>query len=597
MRIHIATILSIAVLLTGFWPMNAPAYADDLYAGSRSELINSIADAIRQRAEIFSIHYKGNQDLSNDNVLTPITAFDGSERNTMIQSVYGLETIEGRLRYVTGNDIRFNFHATYAYNRDEMARLDADLQNWIDNNLSTDMYDAVKSAVITKYLSERLEYVLDASRNNAYDGYYSLATACSGYAELSWNLFQKAGLPVKLIAGYTPDGLTDTEFMKMRITSADLLALSGQDAIQQMQTLHVWNMVQIEGKWYQLDTTWLDGDRHGQPEDGTFHPQFFLGSDGDFARNHAWIQGEYPVASANWWDEDSGELKNFLKAYLNTRIYDYPAITSLEQLNTFAEDAYRSGRGSQVFRITQKVQPYDVFPILRSAASKVAHSRSDYRVAPGYPRDGYLLTLEFEGREADAVERMPDTISTLNADRGDRISPVQLMKNPEKSNHPPVKWISLSPEMLVVDGENFIAVKEGRGYIGGYTRDEAVIIPVSIEIPKLKVLLNGTVLTLNPNPVILNGRTMVPLRGIFEAMGADVTYDPADRTITGTRDSQTLFLTLGSNKALVNGREILLDVPPQLINDRSFVPARLIGESFGATVEWDGFGNRVLITE
>ncbi len=597
MRKHIATILGITVLLTGFWPMYAPAYADDFNAGSRSELINSITDAIRQRTEIFSIHYKGNRDLSNDNVLTPITEFDGSERNTMIQSVYGLETIEGRLRYVTGNDIRFNFYATYAFNRQEMTRLDADLQNWLDNNLSMDMYDAVKSAVITKYLSERLQYVLDAGRNNAYDGYYSLATACSGYAELSWHLFQKAGLPVKLIAGYTPDGMTDTEFMRMRITSADLLALAGQDTIQQMQTLHVWNMVQIEGKWYQLDTTWLDGDRHGQPEDGTFHPQFFLGSDGDFTRSHARIKGEYPVASGNWWDEESGELKNFLKAYLNARIYDYPAVTSLDQLNTFAEDAYRSGRGSQVFRITQKVQPYDVFPILGSVGSKVAHSRSDYRVAPAHPEDSYLLTLEFEGRKADAAEMMPDTRSSFNADRGDRISPVQLLKNPEKSNHPPVNWISLSPEMLVVDGENFVAMKEGRGYIGGYTRDEAVIIPVTIEIPNLEVLLDGTVLPLNPNPVILNGRTMVPLRGIFEAMGADVTYDPVNRTITGARGSQTLFLTLGSRRASVNGREILLDVPPQLINDRSFVPARLIGESFGATVEWDGLGNRVLITE
>jgi len=160
-----------------------------------------------------------------------------------------------------------------------------------------------------------------------------------------------------------------------------------------------------------------------------------------------------------------------------------------------------------------------------------------------------------------------------------------------------VKWLSLSPGLLGTDKGQFAALQQGRGYIGAYTRDEAVIVPVIIEAPPLRVFLDGSALALNPSPLIVNGRTLVPLRGVFEAMDITVDYDAQNRTITSTKGSQTLLMTLGSRKAFVNGREILLDVPPQIMNDRAFVPARFIAESFGAEVAWDGPNNRVLITQ
>ena len=75
--------------------------------------------------------------------------------------------------------------------------------------------------------------------------------------------------------------------------------------------------------------------------------------------------------------------------------------------------------------------------------------------------------------------------------------------------------------------------------------------------------------------MIQNGRTLVPLRKIFESLGATVNYDPYTKRIDAYRDSTDIQLTVGSKKALVNGRSVTIDVPANTINGRTLVPLRL----------------------
>ncbi len=88
-------------------------------------------------------------------------------------------------------------------------------------------------------------------------------------------------------------------------------------------------------------------------------------------------------------------------------------------------------------------------------------------------------------------------------------------------------------------------------------------------------------------PIIENGRTLVPLRGIFEALGASVDWDNATQTVTAQRAETRISLQIGSQKMLVNGEEKTLDVPAKLINGHTLVPARAISEAFGCDVQWD----------
>ena len=88
-------------------------------------------------------------------------------------------------------------------------------------------------------------------------------------------------------------------------------------------------------------------------------------------------------------------------------------------------------------------------------------------------------------------------------------------------------------------------------------------------------------------PMVMRGRVMVPMRGIFEALGANLTYDPTTRTVQALRGNEAVELTFGSKIAKKNGAEILLDTPPMIIHNVTYVPMRFIAESLGAKLAYD----------
>ncbi len=114
----------------------------------------------------------------------------------------------------------------------------------------------------------------------------------------------------------------------------------------------------------------------------------------------------------------------------------------------------------------------------------------------------------------------------------------------------------------------------------------------------IKIQINGVEQVYDQMPVIVNGRTLVPMRGIFEALGADVEWIDATKTVVGSRDRQYVKLRLDSDTVYINGieQEKKLDVPATIINGRTMVPVRFIAETLGETVEWDDSTKTVKIT-
>jgi len=88
-------------------------------------------------------------------------------------------------------------------------------------------------------------------------------------------------------------------------------------------------------------------------------------------------------------------------------------------------------------------------------------------------------------------------------------------------------------------------------------------------------------------PVIKEGRTLIPVRAISEGFGAEVAWDAETKTVTITKGDITITLKLDDRTATVNGQEVTLDVPAELMNGRTVVPLRFIAESLGLTVKWD----------
>jgi len=97
-------------------------------------------------------------------------------------------------------------------------------------------------------------------------------------------------------------------------------------------------------------------------------------------------------------------------------------------------------------------------------------------------------------------------------------------------------------------------------------------------------------------PREINGRVMVPLRGVFEKMGAHVDWDSASQTVTAFKEGSKVQITIGQLDASVNGESIRLDVPARLTDGVTMVPLRFITEALGGYVGWDQVGREVDIT-
>lgn len=104
----------------------------------------------------------------------------------------------------------------------------------------------------------------------------------------------------------------------------------------------------------------------------------------------------------------------------------------------------------------------------------------------------------------------------------------------------------------------------------------------------ISVQLDGKNLNFDQPPAMIDGRLLVPLRGIFEALAADVLYDAATRSIKATKGTTIVQLQLGSRTALIDGRTVYLDVPADTVGGRTMVPLRFVSESLGAEVKWNG---------
>ena len=113
----------------------------------------------------------------------------------------------------------------------------------------------------------------------------------------------------------------------------------------------------------------------------------------------------------------------------------------------------------------------------------------------------------------------------------------------------------------------------------------------------ISVYVKGEEVAFDVPPQIIDGRTMVPVRAIFEAMGAEVTWDGQTQCALAKKGAATVKMTLGSTALWVDGQVKTMDVSPAVVNGRTLAPAKYVAESFGYKVIWDEATKSVWITE
>ncbi len=112
----------------------------------------------------------------------------------------------------------------------------------------------------------------------------------------------------------------------------------------------------------------------------------------------------------------------------------------------------------------------------------------------------------------------------------------------------------------------------------------------------IKVTINGDRVIFDVPPQIINGRTMVPMRSVFETFGAAIDYSDESKTITAVREGKTIIMQIGAGEMMVDGVSVPLDVPVQIIDGRTMVPARAVADALGCNVSWDAGTKTVIIT-
>lgn len=119
-----------------------------------------------------------------------------------------------------------------------------------------------------------------------------------------------------------------------------------------------------------------------------------------------------------------------------------------------------------------------------------------------------------------------------------------------------------------------------------------------IEYIGAKVRLNNKLVKFNDQyPIVDDGYTLIPVRAVSESLGAKVDWDGKAQLVTITKGGTSIKLYIDNNTAYINGSECELDMPAQMINNRTMVPLRFVAETFDLNVDWDGNTRTVIMTD
>lgn len=147
-----------------------------------------------------------------------------------------------------------------------------------------------------------------------------------------------------------------------------------------------------------------------------------------------------------------------------------------------------------------------------------------------------------------------------------------------------------------------LALALALGLSGGALAAETGAAPAPAPAKPIAVQLNGQELAFpDAAPEAVNGRTFLPVRPVFEALGAQVSYSPSAQTITAVRDGTTVTMALGSTAATVETdgvkTTLTMDAAPYAKNNRTYVPVRFAAQALGCAVGWDQGDSTVILVD
>ena len=136
-----------------------------------------------------------------------------------------------------------------------------------------------------------------------------------------------------------------------------------------------------------------------------------------------------------------------------------------------------------------------------------------------------------------------------------------------------------------------------RGGTKTTTDDDGMVIVEYLWDDAIKIYVNGAQIKPDTNPVLVNSRTMVPIRAIAEKLGYSVSWFQESQTVSMQKGSDLVQLSIDSTSMYHNSNNIIIDVAPLIYDDRTYLPVRAVAEAMGCKVDWNGSERVVYISQ
>ncbi len=560
--------LAVLILITVF---TLNAYGQSLNASNHTELENVIMDQIGNYNPDFTIKYTGSLD-NIEEVLKKMVDKDIYMKSNISEvhwSISGTRAVSN-----------INIRVIYILTLEERIKADKIIDGILADIIKPYMNDHEKTKAVHDYIVLNSKYDTNKLYYSDYDLLTEGTSVCNGYALLTYNMLQKLNIPVKLISGLG----------------------SGED--------HIWNMVKLGDYWFHLDTTWDDPT----PDIGTISYSYYMLTEREITKDHTIDENiEAPRSTKNYYD--------YLKELSYDKILVETGLDMYNEENTAKDE-------SELISILRKKISYHPLKITIRFNKSISNSSLENAMSQLLPYDsilhiGYSHIISDNTGEWNILnlyikyKETPDKITVDFAKSAYNIATeVKFNVYAFYGN----KKVNITNDVLVYPyNENKLDISKGNlkfKEAGNYNLlFEYQGIGEEISITGLNTIAFNYITDKKPNnyvnvkvydqyidfssinqwPFIENGRTMVPLRAVFEVLNCNVKWEEATKSAVVEYGETKIIIPANSTTAYVNGKANSLDVPAKLVNNRIMVPLRFVSEAIDKIVFWDDLGKTVLI--
>ena len=567
MRKSVLTLVLSIVIITA---SACNVFGLELSANNFNELENVLIEQMGRYTQHFGVRYSGSLDNIEENL-----------KKSVKKDPYINSNVRSMGWEITSNSKTSNIDFDINYIITSSKRIEADkkIKSILSEIISPYMNDHEKVKAVHDYIVLNGKYDSTMQYYSDYDLLTQGTSVCNGYALLTYNMLNELNIPVRLISG-TAKG-----------------------------ELHIWNMVKLGDYWFHLDTTWDDP----VPDMNMVSYSYYMLTDKEILKDHKIDESiNPPKATKNYYellkelsfdrllmetgldvytDKNTAKTEKELIKILENKIMHQPLKISVrvnkeisqENINSAMSDLFKNDFVSEISYGQLDSDSTDEYHILNlfikyketPDSLSIDLSNKVYNTATTVTFSAYALYGNKKVNITDSILIYPYDSGGINIYNG------TLIFNKPGNFNIKFEYQGLQKTVSVT------ALNAGAfDYITSKKPDK----PVNVKVYDQYIDFS----TVNQWPFIENGRTMVPLRAVFEVMNCKVRWDESSSSAVIEYEGTKIIVPANSNTVFINGKESKLDVPAKLLKGRIMVPLRFISEAIDKKVIWNDTEKTVL---